>query len=193
MGTSLYSTLLLPTWTIGAPLMALLGLGCLIWCRGKDRKHLTRTAIVFCSAGVVLIGGELVGNLFGVTWRNLPVILLCAVMLFSGIFGIWFTLACFLPLELKDLAPILRRTAKASALIFGAMLVFYALTFGTLVAVLGFVGEEQVVVYEGQKLLEEEDGWLDTVYDYYEYHGPLFRGRERLFSTTHERLQGIEE
>ena len=191
--SGLFGTFLLPIWAIGAPLMALLGLGCLIWCRGKDRKHLARTAIVFCSAGVVLIGGELAGNLLGVTWRNLPAILLCAVMLFSGIAGIWFTLACFLPLELKGLTPALCRTAKVAALVFGALLVFYALTFGMLVAVFGFGGKERVVVYEGQKLVEEENGWLDTIYDYYEYRGPLLRGKERLFSTTYERLQGIEE
>ena len=127
------------------------------------------------------------------TWRCLPAILLCVVILFSGILGIWFTLACFLPLELKELAPVLRLASKAAALICGALLVFYALTFGTLVAVFGFGGEERVVMYEGQKLVEEEDGWIDTIYDYYEYHSPLFRGRERLFSTSYERLQGIEE
>ena len=43
-----------------------------------------------------------------------------------------------------------------------------------------FAGDEQVVHREGQTFVVVEEGFLDTVYDYYPYHSPIFRGRERV-------------
>ena len=36
--------------------------------------------------------------------------------------------------------------------------------------------EERVVTYQDQMLVEEDRGFLDHRYVYYEYHGPLVRG-----------------
>ena len=40
--------------------------------------------------------------------------------------------------------------------------------------------EERVVTYQGQTLVEEDRGFLDPVYVYYAYYGPLIRGLEPL-------------
>ena len=189
----LYSTLIPAAGVVTVPLLVLLGLGCLLWCRGKDHTHLVRTAVVFLGACGLLFGGEVIAGLFGLTWRNFPARFLCAVILISGILGIWFTLACFLPLELKDLAPVLRWTLKTGALFAAGLLIFCALRLGTLIVVFGFGSEDVVVSCQGQTLVEEESGWLDPIYDYYEYHSPLFRGRERLYSSSYERLDGIRQ
>ena len=192
MQRSMYEVFL-PVSLCGAALLAVIGLGCLLYCRGKNRRHLAWCAGIFISALALLFGGEVLLSLWGLTWRNLPGGVLCAIIMFSGAVGILLTLGCFLPLELPDVAPVLRWAVKGTALLSAGLVLFYALTFGTLLAVFGFGGSEQVVDYQGQALVEVEDGWLDTVYEYYEYHGPLVRGNHCLYTSPFTHIWGDSE
>ena len=44
-----------------------------------------------------------------------------------------------------------------------------------------FGDTEKVVEYQGQTLVEVDDGFMDPHWSYYVYHGPLVRGRERVY------------
>ena len=55
------------------------------------------------------------------------------------------------------------------------------------------LSSRKVVEYQGQTLLEVDTGFLDPLYDYYEYHGPLFRGNERLYSSQYTHIWGDYE
>lgn len=165
----------------GTPVIAAAGIFCLAKCGGKDCKHLALTAAVFLACLVLLLGGSALLGHFGLAWRNLPGAMLCLGLLISGLLGVVLTLGCFLPMEMPDLAPVLRWVMKTALLLSAAVVLFYAITFGPIFTALAFEGDERVVTYEGQRLLESEDNWLDTVYEYYEYHGPLVRGNQRLY------------
>jgi len=171
---------ILPAAVAAAPLLALMGMACLFWYRGKERIHLAWTAAVFLGSGLLLALGEQFGRMVGLTLRNLPRGILLTAMLVSGVLGILFMMACLLPWELHDLAPVLRWMLKGTALIGSGLVLYCALTFGTLLLMFRFAGDEQVVHREGQTFVVVEEGFLDTVYDYYPYHSPLFRGRERV-------------
>ena len=182
--------LVLPADLAGAVLLALVGLGCLIFCRGAGRRYLARTAGVFLSALALFLGGEVVLGLFDLTWRNLPSGLFCAALLISGALGILFTLGCFLPLEMPEVAPVLRWAVKGMALLSAGLVLCCALFYGPLFAVFAFGGEERVLEYQGQTMLEVENGFIDPIYDYYEYHGPLVRGAELVYARQYTPLDG---
>ena len=165
----------------GVPVIGAAGLFCLAKCGGRDRKYLAWTAVVFLCCLFLLLGGSALLGHFGLAWRNLPGGLLCLGLLLSGLLGVVLTLGCFLPMEMPDLAPVLRWTVKTTLALSAVAVLFYAVTFGPLFSALAFEGDERVVTYEGQRLLESEDNWLDTVYEYYEYRGPLVRGSQRLY------------
>ena len=175
------------------PLLALLGLGCLLYCRGKNQKHLAAAAAVLCGSLLLLLGGEVILGCFGLTWRNIPASLLWTAALVSGFLGLLLTLGCFLPMELPKWPRVLRWSSKLLALLCAGLVVYHALLFGFLLLVFSWGEKEQVVEYQGQTLLEVDAGFLDPIYDYYEYHGPLFRGNERLYSSQHTHIWGDTE
>lgn len=174
----------------GAVLLALVGLGCLILCRGTNRRHLAQTAWVFVPAFVLFIGGGFLLGQFGLAWRNLPSVLFCAALLISGALGILFTLGCFLPLKMPEVAPVLRWAVKGLTLLSAGLVLFCALFYGPLLAVFAFGGEERVLEYRGQTLVEVDNGFIDPIYDYYEYHGPLVRGTEPVYARQYTPLGG---
>lgn len=166
------------------PLLALLGIGCLFYCRGKNRRHLALTAAVLCDSLLFLLGGEVLLGCFGLTWRNLPAAFLWTVALISGFLCVLLTLGCFLPLELHRWPAALRWGTKITALVCAVLVVYHAAIFGFLLLVFAWGEREQVVEYQGQTLVEVDAGFLDPLYDYYAYHGLLFRGSERLYSSS---------
>lgn len=58
-----------------------------------------------------------------------------------------------------------------------------AMFSGSVVGLLWVIGPgEQVVTYQGKKMILGKWTWMDTSYSLYEYHGPLVRGaRDRDF------------
>ena len=182
--------LLFPAVLAGAVLLALIGLGCLLFCRGKSRRYLARTAYVFVPTFALFIGGELLLGMFDLTWRSLPAGIFCGVLLLSGIIGILLILCCLLPLEMSELAPCLRWTVKGAALASAGLVLYCALVYGGLLALFGFGGGERVLEYQGQTLLEVDRSFLDPLYDYYQYHGPLVRGNEALYEGLPTHIDG---
>ena len=172
------------TCLVAAPLLALTALVCLTSCRGRARKWLGWAAAVFMAAVVLLSGGNSLLERFGLTWRNGVALAMSLVILASGLAGVVLTLVCLLPHKMPELAPGLRWAVMVGAVICAWMVFAYGLTVGLVFAGLAFGSEEQVVEYQGQTLVEERECWLDVVYNYYEYHGPLVRGREILSSSV---------
>lgn len=175
----------------GTVLLALAGGGCLIFCRGTGTRYLARTAWVFATSFILFAGGNLLLERFGLAWRNLPSGVFCAVLLISGALGVLFTLGCFLPLEMSEVAPVLRWTVKGLALLSAGLVLYCALVYGVLFAVFAYGGGERVLEYQGQTLVEVDDSFLDPIYHYYEYHGPLVRGSEPVYERQYSRLDGI--
>lgn len=176
------SKVMFPLTLWGSPLMALAALGCLIFCRGPDRRRLAWAAGVFLSALALFFGGKVLLGFFGLTWRNLPSLILLGTLLVSGWAGIVLTLACLLPQEWPELAPVLRWTVKGGALLLSGVILFVTILYGPFFVIWGFGGEERVLGHQGQTLLEVDESWLDPYYCYYSYHGPLVRGTERIWS-----------
>lgn len=181
--TNLYECLFFVTGLVAAPLMALAAMICLTSCRGRARRWLGWAATVFVAAVVLLSGGNSLLERFGLTWRNGVALSLCLVILASGLAGAALTLLCLLPRQMPDLAPVLRWMVKGGAVVCAGLAAFYGLTFGLIFTGLAYGAPERVVEYQGQTLVEEKDSWLDTTYNYYEYHGPLVRGGEILDSS----------
>lgn len=163
---------------LGPPVLALLGVGCLIRCKGPDRRRLAWAAVVFLGALALFLGGYFVLGFFGLAWRNLPAALLIITMLVSSWTGNILTLRCILPLEWPNLAPVLRVAIKGAAVAVTGLVIVSTLWIGFLALVFGYAHEERIVEYEGQTLLEVNYSWLDPCYGYYEYRGPLVHGSE---------------
>lgn len=181
------------TFIFCLPLLALLGLGCLLYGRGKDRRHLAIAAAVLCGSLLLFLGGEVILGCFGLTWRNLPASFLMTAALGSGFLGLLLTLGCFLPMELPKWPRVLRWSSKLLTLICAGLVVYHALLYGFLLLVFALRDQEQVVEYQGHTLVEVDTGFLDPQYDYYEYHGPFFQGNERLYSSQYNHIWGDTE
>ena len=185
--------LMAATFFVCLPLLALLGVGCLLYCRGKNRRHLAVAAAVLCGSLLLLLGGEVVLGCFELTWRNLPETLLWMTALVSGFLGLLFILGCFLPLELPKWPRLLRWSSKLLALVCAGLVVYHAVLFSFVLALFAQGEKEQVVEYQGQTLVEVDVGFLDPLYNYYAYHGPLLRGSERLYSSQYTHIWGDTE
>lgn len=172
---------LFPMVHISFWLLAVVGIGCLIRCRGKNRRYLAWTAAVFLGAFALFFGGIFLLDRFGLAWRNAPAAALCAVLLVSGWAGIVLTLACALPMEWPNVPQFLRWPAKGLVVLCAAVLLVVTLWIGPMGILFVYGDSERVMDYQGQKLVEVDDGFMDPHWSYYVYHGPLVRGIERLF------------
>lgn len=177
---------------VAVPLLLVAGVTCLVCCRGTNWRHLVRVSKIFVGCLALLLGGEVLLGFFQLTWRNLPGGILAAGILVSGILWVLLVLGCLLPAEMREVAPVLRWGLKGTTLLCAALVVYTAVFFGGLVAAFAYGQDERVIEHQGQTLVEVEDGWLDTVYEYYEYHGPLVRGSRRLYDSMYEPLDGIK-
>ena len=176
-------TLIFPLVLAGVPILALAGIGCLFYCRGKDRRRLAWTAAVFLGALVLFFGGEILLGFFHLTWRNLPSLVLLGTLLVGGWVGVVLTVACVILMELPSVPAAVRWAAKAAVTFFAALVLLVTLWLGPLLFLFAFGDGERTVEYQGQTLVEVGDGFLDQHYSYYAYHGPLVRGTERLYDT----------
>ena len=176
--------LLFPMVLIGFWLLALVGISCLIRCRGKNRRYLAWTAAVFLGALALYFGGLILLGFFQLTWRNLPALILCTVLLLSGWAGIILTLACALPMEWPNVPLILRWPAKGLLVLCAALVLLMTLWIGPLGIAFVYGDSERVVECQDRRLVERREGFLSPDYSYYAYHGPLVRGTERILNTV---------
>ena len=167
----------------GCGVLALTGLYCLFFCKGETNyRHLTWTAAVFLGAAGLLIGGDALLGCFDLAWRSAPSAVLFGVMLVSGWIGVVFILGCFLPLEIPQFHRYLRRGLKAAVLFFGVLVLLVSLWVGPIMFMFVYGDTERVLEYQGQTLLEVDDGFMDPHWSYYVHHGPLVRGKETVWN-----------
>lgn len=170
-----------PLTLAGVLVLALAGIVCLIFYRGRYRRKLVRTAAVFLTALGLYYGGMIVLGCFGMTWRNLPALIFCVVLLLSGWAGIVLTLACVLDVKAPGLPVLLRRAAKGLTALFAGVVFCVSLWLGPLLLTFAYGDLDRVVEYEDQVLVERMEGFLSPDFGYYAYHGPLVRGTERIW------------
>ena len=177
------SGIFLPWAFLWVPLALLVGmaLACLIrLSRDQRRGLLTATVVVGCAAAI-LFGGVWLLRGCGLSWRTVPLEVLCALTWLSGLTAGVLTVR-YLPRLARQHAPRLAVWAQAAALycLLSVMLVgsFVGLFWA---AFTQNSGGETVGTYEGQRVVQVE---MDSsIYTLYAYHGPLVRGTEALDSS----------
>lgn len=87
-----------------------------------------------------------------------------------------------------------RREGSAKSVVTGlsAFCLALAMFTGSVTGLLWAMGPgEQVVVYDGQKMILGKWVWMDTSYSLYEYHGPLVRGAAPRVDWDWDLLEGV--
>ena len=151
-------------------------------------KRLLRMGLVSAVPVGLLAGGNLLLKPFNLAWRYLPggliaaagILCLAAVLIGTAVR----VLTC--PMEGRSLGA--RAAARIIVLAGAAVLLYYVLILGSVIACFTYAGQERMIVYKGQTLLEVDNSFLDPMYDYYAYRGPVFRGAELLFSSQEHRM-----
>lgn len=165
----------------GLPILPGVGVTCMFRCGERERRHMVWSAAVFLGALALWIGGNLLLGIFGLTWRGVSVGVLLGVVLVSG--GVWITQALAFLLPNRDFPHLVlgfRWAAKGIVLLLaGAVLLIMLFLFAFACALIGD-DARSVVEYQGQTLVEVDEGFLDPWYSYYVYCGPLVRGTERV-------------
>lgn len=151
-------------------------------------KVLLRMGLVSAVLVGLLAGGNLLLKPFDLAWRNLPgglmaaagILCLAAVLIGTAVR----VLTC--PMEGRSLAA--WAAARITVLAGTAVFLYYVLIVAPWVACFTYAGQERMITYKGQTLLEVDNSFLDPMYDYYAYRGPVFRGAELLSSSQEHRL-----
>lgn len=151
-------------------------------------KRLLRMGLVSAVPVGLLAGGNLLLKPFDLAWRNLPgglmaaagILCLAAVLIGTAVR----VLTC--PMEGRSLAA--WATARITVLAGAAVFLYYVLILAPWAACFTYAGQERMITYKGQTLLEVDNSFLDPMYDYYAYRGPVFRGAELLYSSQEHRL-----
>ena len=169
------------------PTMSIVALVSLITWRGKQRKVLAILSAFFLCGLILLVGGSFVLGRSGLAWRTVPLKVLMAVIMISGVIGILFLAAAILSMQFSELAPVLRVLCKLVTIACSALVLYFALTFGVVLFFFSAGETDRVVEYQGEVLVEVDRSFLDPWYVYYPYHGPLFRGNAA-FHTGPEHL-----
>ena len=153
------------------------GVVCLFLVKGKLRAHMAVAVGSFLGALALWAGGNRVLGQFGLAWRNCVVWPLALVMFCGGVWGIVCDVRCLRELLRNHEA--IRLGATVLSVAAGVMILWYGGLIGAIAVGLG-AGPERVVSWEGQRLVEVDESFMDILYVYYPYHGPLVRGAERV-------------
>lgn len=163
------------------PVTAVAGLYCLFCSKGKYHRYLVWAAAVFLGSMGVWCGGGVLLRQFGLAWRSAPSLILIGAVLISGWAGTVFTMICILKMQQPETNRYFRWAAKALVAFAAGVILFTTLWASPILLIFGFGDAERVVEYQGQTLLEVNDGFMDPHYSYYAYHGPIVRGAERVW------------
>lgn len=158
---------------IGIVVLAVIWIDCLRNYEGRRRTCLVWDTGLFLVSLVLYLGGAVVLRSFGLAWRSLPEALLFGTVMVSFWTGLGLSLACFLS-EWRGLV-------KGVVVILASAVFLVTLWLGLLFFIFKVGVEERVIEYQGRNLLEEYSDFPDPQYDYYEYRGPLVRGRGRIY------------
>ena len=134
----------------------------------QRRRGLLTLFFVMLGVAAVLFGGAWVLDRNGLAWRTwfqeCLSLVLWIVGLITGIMTVTYA-GCWLSERYKGAVTVLTAFCLASAMF-----------VGTVLGGLWCMGPgEQVVTYQGRKMILGKWAWMGTSYVLYEYHGPLVR------------------
>lgn len=135
-------------------------------------------ALFFTMLGVaaVLFGGAWALDQNGLAWRTWFQESLSAVLWLVGL-----TTGILTIVYARRWLPERRGAGGRTAVYLSAFALMVAMFSGSVVGLLWVMGPgEQVVTYQGEKMILGKWTWMDTSYSLYEYHGPLVRGAESM-------------
>lgn len=138
--------------------------------RRKDRRYWVLSGIALGSF-LLLWGGN---KLLGLAWRNRPALILCLTAIVSFLACIWYVAVR----GWKQRVP--QAVLVLCAMVLSSVGLFWGL-WGIFVT---YGGGERILAHEGCLLVEVDRSFLDPMYDYYEYRGPIFRGSREIYSTV---------
>ena len=161
---------------VGAPVILVLeAVRCLYLDRGWRRNLLAAALGLLAGGGALYFLGDRVLAAFALAWRAWVGSLLLGLAVPLSVLAAVLTVCSMIHRKRR---PFLAEAllVEGSALVF----LFLAVVFGIFLW-LSTLCPERVVTWEGRTLVEEDGGSLWR-YDhgYYDYHGPLVRGREPL-------------
>lgn len=157
---------------IGILVLAVIWIDCLRNGEGRRRTCLVWDTGLFFASLALYLGGSIVLRSFGLAWRSLPEAVLFGTVMVSIWAGLGLSLSCFLRGWYG--------LTKWGLLVLAGVVFLVTLWLGLLFFIFKVGVAERVIEYQGQTLLEEYTDFPDVQYDYYEYHGPLVRGRGRI-------------
>lgn len=152
------------------PLIALL-----IALKTSGKKRILAWCIFALLAMPLAVGwaGGMILSAYGLAWRSsvkLPV----GMAYVAGLLALLVWALVFLWRQIENWRDVAREIGRMVILLGGGFLVLLLGWWDMFFAAV-WAGSDQVVEYKGQTAVEEE-GWMD--WHYYEYHGPLVRGKE---------------
>jgi len=162
--------------------MALLTVLCLFLCCGRGRKFLLVWSGIFLGTLALLTAGSWGLGWFGLAWRSGALYTLYLLLAGSGLGVLVRTVRCLREL-LEERRALLRYAVLTAAGATCALIVATTVLLGPVLAVFS-AWSDRTVVCEGQKTVEVNGSWLDPYFAYYDYHGPIVRGSQRLWSST---------
>lgn len=151
-------------------------------------KTLLRMGLVLVVPVGLLAGGNLLLKPFDLAWRNLPGGLMAAAGILCLAAVLIGTAVRVLTCPMEGRSPRAWAAARITVLAGAAVFLYYFLILGPVIACFTYAGQERMITYKGQTLLEVDNSFLDPMYDYYAYRGPVFRGAELLSSSQEHRL-----
>ena len=135
----------------------------------RRRRGLFALFVFMLGLAAVLFGGAWVLDRNGLAWRTWPQNGLSLILWLVGLTTGIMTVA-YAGRWLSE-----RRKGIVTGL--SAFCLVCAMFLGTILGGLWCAGPgEQVVTYQGRRMILGKWVWLDTSYELYEYHGPLVRG-----------------
>lgn len=139
-------------------------------CEPKSRRALGWVLVLFLAVSLLQLTGEFTLAMFGLAWRAWVRSLFAGALGLLAFFGVFQTLDCYL--EQRDTLQLAHQIVVG---ISGLVVIAYLVTVGLPSWFLA-IHPERTVTWRDQTLVEEDRGFLDHLYVYYEYYGPLVRG-----------------
>ena len=138
----------------------------------QRRRGLFALFFIMLGLAAVLFGGAWVLNRNGLAWRTLVQNGLGFLLWLAGLTTGTMTVV-YAGLWLSDRGATVQGVVKGLSI----FCLVSAMFVGTILGGLWCHGPgEQVVTYQGRRMILGKWVWMDTSYELYEYHGPLMRG-----------------
>lgn len=139
-------------------------------CKRKARRALGWVLALFLAVSLLQLAGEFTLAMFGLAWRAWVRSLFAGALGLLTFLGVFQILGCYL--EQRDTPRLAHQIVVGVS---GLVVIAYLVTVGLSNWFLS-LRPERTVAWRDRTLVEEDQGFLDPFYVYYEYHGPLVRG-----------------